>query len=118
MKTEHSALPLRLLSLTPLILVTLTLSALSGCGGERASQNYREHCSEEQLCDAEFVIGANIDSCETMWIDREREATERGCAVEFEYHFECLETEFTCEQANQVCASAYQEYQGCLARNP
>ena len=102
----------------PLAFTFLMSATLSGCGGESATQGYREHCSEEQLCDAEFVIDVNIDACETMWIDSEREATSRGCAVEFEYHFECLQAEFTCERANQVCVSAHQEYQTCLANNP
>ena len=104
-------------SVTQVILSLFIASLLiSGCG-DRNSSRYRAYCVESLGCEEDFVISSSITSCESDWLQREREANQASCGIEFEYYFECFEEAFFCESQGQSCFSLYQEYQICLARD-
>jgi len=83
--------------------------------GERKSPRYQAYCSESLACDEDFIISALVDGCEREWSRWESEANQAGCGIEFEYYFDCIEAQFTCENPTQTCFSQEQDYQRCLA---
>ena len=96
-----------------LFIASLTISAC----GDRNPSRYRAHCVESLGCEEDLVISSSITRCESDWYQREREAVQADCNVEFEYYFECFEEAFFCGRQGQSCFSLYQEYQICLARD-